>query len=205
LIDTKSGKGESSSSGMQFSNAEPFTGTSPFDDVARPRALLYSQGGTRVGFVDLQAELVGSERTVEILSLSGSISQLVVVESAGIAIALQSEQRVSLIDLAERTVSSLSAGQALQSLILDQRKGIARAWILTMAGTVGTIDLDSRTASEVLLTRHAEWVLPLPGEAGRVVVGHQSLGGALTLLDAARPTRSSAREVLGFLYSKYLD
>jgi hypothetical protein len=205
LIDTKTGKGDSSSSGMAFTAAEPFMGTTPFDDVARPRALLYAKDGTRVGFVDLQAELVGSERTVEILSLSGTIMSLTMVESAGIAIALQSDQRVSLIDLAERTVSSLSAGQPLKQLMLDQREGVSRAWVLTMAGTLGTIDLDRRAGSEVLLARSANWVLPVPGETPHLVVGHDAGSGSLTILEAASPTRSSARELVGFLYTHYLD
>jgi hypothetical protein len=205
LIDTKTGKGESSSTGTGFVMAEPFVGKSPFDDAERPRALLYAKDNPRIGFVDLQAELVGSERTVEVLSLSGAIMSLTMVESAGIAIVLQSDQRVSLIDLAERTVSSLSAGQPLKELVLDQRAGVSRAWVLTTAGTLGAIDLDRRSASEVLLSRRADWMLPLPGETPRVVIGHDSSSGALTLLEAANPTRSSAREVLGFLYSNYLD
>jgi hypothetical protein len=205
LIDTKTGKGESSSSGMSFTTAEPFTGTAPFDDTLRQRALLYAKNGNRVGFADLQAELLGSERTVEILTLSGAISELVMVESVGLAIALQTDSRVSLINLADRTVSSLATGAAPKQLWLDQRTGVTRAWVLTTEGTVGSIDLDRSTASEVLLTRTASWLLPMPGETARVAIGHAGSSGALTVLDAARPTRATAREVLGFLYSNYLD
>lgn len=205
LIDTKSGKGDSSSSGKPFTSAELFSGKTPFDDVERPRALLYQQGGNQIGFVDLQSDLVGSERTVEVLTLSASLASLTMVESAGMAIVLQSDDRISLVDLSERTVSSLSAGSQAKSLTLDQRPGVARAWVLTNDGSVGAIDLDERGAAQVLLTRGAKWLLPLTGESERLVVGHEANSGALTVLDAANPVRASAHEVLGFLYSHYLD
>lgn len=205
LIDVKSGKGESSSTGKPFTAVELFVGTTPFDDVPRPRALLYTDGAPQVGFVDLQADLVGSERTVEVLTLSGAISKLSLVESAGLAIALQGDQKVSLIDLSERTVSSLSTVAATQDLILDQVAGVSRAWVLTMAGSLGSVDLDSRSASEVLLARSAKWVVRVGGQSELLVVGHSALSGSLTVLDATRPTRAGAREVDGFLYSQYLD
>ncbi len=205
LIDVKSGKGENSSTGKPFKAVELFRGTTPFDDVARPRALLYAEGTNQVGFLDLQAELVGSERTVEVLTLSGAVSKLALVESAGLAIALQSDQRVSLIDISERTVSSLSTGAPTEDLILDQAAGVSRAWVRTTAGSLGSIDLDSRSASEVLLTHSANWVVRVGGQSERLVVGHSSASGSLTVLDARRATRAGAREVDGFLYSQYLD
>ncbi|HEX6241344.1 MAG TPA: hypothetical protein VFZ61_10640, partial [Polyangiales bacterium] len=59
VIDTLSGAGESSGTSNKYGAAHVFQGTSPFDGESRTRALLYTPSDSRLGFVDLQAELPG--------------------------------------------------------------------------------------------------------------------------------------------------
>jgi hypothetical protein len=197
-IDVLNGNSETSSTMNDFAMAHVFRGQGPFDDEVRERALLYSKGDGRLGFVDLQRELPGSERGVDLVQLSGGLSDVVFPQSEPLAVVGQNNGTVSLVDLAQRTVSSLTTGAATDRLMLDEREQVANVWVMTMQGGLGVIDLAERKPSQVLLEHAATYVLPLFGDKPRVAVGQSAADGSLLVFEAGEPMRSSAREVKGF-------
>jgi hypothetical protein len=205
LIDTVSGAGESSNTQGNFSVIHTFEGRSPFDAEPRQRAILYSQAGSKLGFVDLQTELRGSERGVEQLSLSGAIDDIVFPSQQSIAIIAQSDNKVSLVDLEERTISSFGVEGKVSHLVLDERAGVQQVWISTETGSLGSIDLARRAPRQLLLDQAATFVLPVAGATPLLAVGQAGDSGAVLLLDAKEPSRASARKIAGFLYNDYLD
>jgi hypothetical protein len=205
VIDTLNGSGESSPAQGGFTAVHVFEGASPFDETPRTRALLYAQGNNRLGFVDLQRELPGNERSVDQLTLSAGLDSIAFPEGEPLAVIAQKDGRVSLVNLQDRTVSSLGAGANITQLLLDQRPGLSRVWVVTASGSLGAIDLARRTPRELLLDRAATFVVPVLGATPRVAVGQSASSGSVLLLDANDPSRASAREIAGFLYNGFLD
>ena len=205
VIDTLSGAGESSPTMSTFSGAHQFKGRSPFDSESRPRALLYGINNNRLGFVDLHAELPGSERSVDTLTLSAGVEQITFSEDLPLAVVLQSNGKVSFVDLEERTVSLLDAGGRVTRVLLDERPGVQRAWMLTDFGSLGSVELGQRTPHEILLGQAATFVIPVNGKRPLLVVGQNAEGGDLVVIDASDPRRSSARAFEHFLDKGTLD
>lgn len=204
IIDTISGDSESSGTTALFTAAHVFRGTSPFDKEVRPRGLLYAANSNRLGFVDLQEELPGNERSVDLLTLSSPLASIQLSTTQTLAVVAQRDGKLSVVDLEERTVSSLHTEGTITNLVLDERPGVDRVWVLMHQG-LGAIDLDERTPQQILLEREATYIVPLLGEAPRIAVGQRERSGDVLLFDAERPSRSSAREIFGFLYNRFLD
>jgi hypothetical protein len=198
VIDTLSGAGESSGFSGKYTGVHVFQGSSPFDAEPRTRALLYSSSDTRLGFVDLQSELPGSERSVDTLTLSGGVQGVAFPSASPLAIVTQTNGKVSIVDLEERTVSLLDAGNQVTRLVLDERPGVQLAWLLTSSGSLGTLDLTRRTPRELLLEKAGTFVIPVDVDGPRMAIGQGTNGGDLLLLDATEPSRATAREIEGF-------
>jgi hypothetical protein len=194
VIDTVTGDGENTDMGAAFTSALPFTGRSPFDDESRPRALLLAPGTTQLGFVDLQPELRGRERSVEIVNLSDGVQDTVLAPDQKLAVVTHASGRVSLVDLEQRTVSLLVTDAAAHQLLVDEDDG-ARAWIVTNYGSVGVVDLARRSASPLLLNHLGRALVFVPGSTPHVAVTHDPKEGRVTLVDADDPTREHAREL----------
>lgn len=205
VIDTLNGAGESSPAPGGFTSTHVFEGASPFDEVPRTRALLYGVNSNRLGFVDLQRELPGNERGVDQLTLSAAVRHIAFPTGPQLAVIAQQDGRVSLVDLEQRTVSSLGAGAEVTQLLLDERDGVGRAWVVTASGSLGAVDLARRAPRELLLDRPATFVVPVLGAKPQVAVGQAADSGSVLLLDASDPSRASAREIAGFLYNGFLD
>jgi len=205
LIDITTGDGEGSNVAGGFSALRVFTGSSPFDPDLKPRALLYSANSSQLGFVDLQRTLPGNERTVDTLSLADALRGVAFSRQLPIAVVTGTTGKLSLVDLNERTVSSVSTDTGAKQLLLEEHAGASRAWITTETGQVGVIDLDKRAPSELLLDHPAQQVVPLFGDKPVVAVTHDTESGRVTLLDARQPSRASAREIAGFLLARFLD
>jgi hypothetical protein len=205
VIDTTTGDGETTRTVAAFKAVLPFQGRSPFDDETRPRALLYAPNSNQIGFVDLQAELSGRERSVEIVTLSDGVQQALLAQGGKLALLSHSSAHVSLVDLEQRTVSRVGTEAAPRQLLLDQRGSAARAWIATVGGGLGVLDLASRSASPLVLDRPADALVFVPGRTPHVAVTHAADSGRVTLVDAEDPSREGAREIVSFAFSGLFD
>jgi hypothetical protein len=187
-----------------FSRLMPFEGRSPFDDDVRRRLLLWGQGATLLGFLDVDD---GSDavvaRDVDVIDLVEPVASLVTVADRKLVVAVHDTGRLSLVNLQERTVSPISAGDTPEVTLLDAER--ARLWVTTYAGRVGSIDLATLGGAEVLLEPDTVDLRLVPGPRPRVALIHDSSAGHVTLLDAAHPTRDGARELVGFLWSGLFD
>jgi hypothetical protein len=187
-----------------------YEGTSPAEPERRPRALLLAAGGGQIGFLDLDRleELRG--RGLELRPMSSPVVQLLPLVERGMVIATHGASRMggglSVIDLDDRTISPL-VGESLG----DLRPGPApteEIWLLGSKHRLGRLNLARLTATEVRLDMSARSVMPLaaaPGGGRFVVVDHESASGSITVIDAEKPERRTARSLVGFLYSGFLD
>ena len=187
------------------SQALTFTSTSPRDQMTRPRALLYSPGSTQLLFLDLEDLEERGSRNLETLSLQQPIKELVPMLEEGRVLILHDDQRVSLIDLAGRTVSPITTSVRLDQALFDHER--RRLWVGPQGQNfLGWLELDTGDTRETLLDARIDHVVPLlDGGHGYIAVLHPSRLGYLTVLDADDPTRESARSVRGFLAAGLLD
>lgn len=204
LIDITTGDGESSNLSGSFNALHIFSGPSPFDRDPKPRALLHGASAD-LGFIDLQRSLPGNERTLDRLTLGDALRAVAFSERLPLAVVTGSAGKISMVDLEERTVSTVTAESTARQLLLDEHGDASRAWITTDGGQLGFIDLAQRAPTAVLLDHPAERVVPLFGADPLVAVTHATTSGRVTLLDAQQPARAGAREVAGFLFSRFLD
>jgi hypothetical protein len=205
VIDTTTGDGETTPTNVAFTQALPFHGRSPFDEEARPRALLVAPGNAQIGFIDLQPELNGRERSVEIVSLSEGVRETLLATQEGLALVSHGSARVSLVDLQQRTVSRVDTEASPAQLLLDSHADTRRVWIATAGGSVGVLDLGSRSATPLLLDRPAKALVFVPGRTPRIAALHAADSGRVTLVDAESPSRDSAREIVGFTFSGFFE
>jgi hypothetical protein len=205
VIDTTTGDGETTATNISFRQALPFRGRSPFDDEERPRALLVSPSSAQIGFVDLQPELSGRERSIEVVSLSEGVTETLLAADERLALIRHGSARVSLVDLEQRTVSRVDTEATPVQLLLDGHGATRRVWIATNGGSVGVLDLGSRHATPLLLDRPAKSLVFVPGKTPRMAALHAAESGRVTLVDAESPSRESAHEIVGFTFSGLLD
>jgi hypothetical protein len=185
------------------SRALIFSATSPRDQTLRPRALLYQQGQAQLQFLDLEDLEERGSRNLETLSLHEPIEQLVPMLEEGRVLVLHGGERLSLIDLAGRTVSPITTSVPLEQALFDHER--RRLWVGPRGQRfVGWLELDTGDTRETLLDQNIQHVVPLL-ESGRLVVMHPSEVGHLTVLDADEPTREAARSVRGFLAAGLLN
>jgi hypothetical protein len=185
------------------SQALTFTATSPRDQTLRPRALLYQQGSSRLLFLDLEDLEERGSRNLEELNLPQAVSVLVPMLEEGRVLVLHEDARVSLIDLAGRTVSPITTSVELSEAVFDHER--RRLWVGPEGQRfVGWLELDTGDTRETLLDANIEYVVPLL-ESGHVAILHPSQVGHLTVLDADTPTREAARSIRGFLAAGLLN
>ena len=185
------------------SHALTFTATSPRDQTLRPRALLYSPGGTELLFLDLEDLEERGSRNLEALNLPQPVRELVPMLEEGRVLVLHDDQRVSLVDLAGRTLSPITTSVELEDALFDHVR--RRLWVGPEGQRfVGWLELDTGDTRETLLDASIEHVVPLL-DSGHLVVLHPRRLGHLTVLDADKPTREAARSVRGFLAAGLLD
>jgi hypothetical protein len=186
-----------------------FEAASPAEPTRRPRALLLAASGMQVGFLDLDRleELRG--RNLELRPMASRMSQFLPLVERGVVVAHNGSGTggLSVIDLERRTVAPLVT-EPLHLL----RPGAAATddlWLVPAArDRLGLLRVGRLVAEEVRLDQRVEGVLPLaPTASGKryVAVDHGQLGGAVTLLDADKPSREGARSLVGFLYADVLD
>jgi hypothetical protein len=185
------------------SRALLFAASSPRDREVAERALLYREGGDAVMFLDLSDLETRGNRNLELLSLGRPIAKLVPMPAQQRVLVLHGDQGVSLLDLEGRTISPITSSSLLTDALFDTERG--QLWVAPAGQRfVGLLELSTGDTPEVLLDADVGQLVPM-FEAGHVAVLHPSAVGHLTVLDADRPTRESARSLRGFLVADLLD
>jgi hypothetical protein len=187
-----------------------YEGMSPAEPTRRPRALLLAPGGGQVGFLDLDRleELRGRNLELRPMS-SGGVSEFLPLTERGLVVAHHGSGsgNLSVIDLERRTVAPLVT-EPLHQLRAGPAPGDDVWLVPSSRNRLGLLRLARLVADEVRLDLTIESVLPLAAAAdGKryVVVDHAHPAGGLTVLDAAAPDRTTARSLVGFLYTNILE
>jgi hypothetical protein len=189
-----------------------------FDErgTGKHRALLLALpplSATALTFVDLDRidDVLGQalERHDMVASASNAMAypaqEMVIIQHGN-----QTGSQLSLVDLETRKVSPLnSQGYDTLTFVPNGAEPSAddRLWVTSKSGThVGFVDLATLGTGDVRLDRNARAVLPVKSnEKHLLVVDHGGAGGSITILDADKPARSTARFVQGFLFTDYLE
>lgn len=180
-----------------------FEGASPTDSESKRRALLYDEGGTMVMFLDLDDVEERRTRNLEALALSNTISRVIPLLDEGTVMVLHDTAAVSVLDLADRAVTPVSAAQSLSDASFDPER--KRLWVAPPNQPwVGYLDLATGQTGELLLDAQVQSFVPMP-EAGKFAVVHPSALGAVTVLDAAEPDRDTAQTLSGYLVDGFLE
>ncbi|MDB4976210.1 MAG: hypothetical protein JWN48_4551 [Myxococcaceae bacterium] len=218
-----------------FSLIHKFSGTSPVDKSVLPRAALYGPGRSQIGFVDLGNEKAWSTRNVELVELGDPLVQLIPIANTTpqLALATHTTNRVSLIDLEQRTVKRVLLDSSAVTTLLDQSPAALRLWVGGSNGSLGSINLQTLMAQEVPLSFSfaggqivgedapdaanslatalptQQNLLVVPGPINtprrRIAVVQEASSGRLTLLDADNPSPETALEVVGFFLAGFFD
>ena len=186
-----------------------YSGASPAEPRARPRAFLLGAGGTQVAFLDLERleELRGRE--LELRAMSAAVTDLLPLVDRGLVVARHRGGTVglSVVDLERRTISPLVSDQL--SEVVPGPPGTGELWLRPQSALqLGRLDVARLQAQEVRLDLPITRIVPLPlSQDGKryVVLEHDQDGGAVTVLDAAEPQRSTARTLTGFFYTGLLE
>jgi len=189
-----------------------FESTGPGDPKSRARALLLGTGleARTISFLDLdQLELQG-RRNLDSRPMGVPALESLFFPARGQAVVLHRAQPgspgVSVIDLTQRTVAPIFAEVPPQRLAATADK----IWVGPESGNLlGFINLMSLAPGEIRLDAPIAAILPLPratdGKSRVVVVHGADPAGSVTVLDADKPERSTARAMQGFLLQDLLE
>lgn len=190
-----------------------FAATSPRDPTAQPRALLYAVDGisSAVSFLELTDLDARRGQNVETVQLTRAVQRALALPERGAVMldhaSTSTGGQLSLLDLSRRTVSPIFAEVPLEGATFDSDR--SKLWVAPRStARVGYINLANFSPGEVRLDEPVTDVIPLPGSTaatGHVVAVHPSLGGSLTVLDAADPRRETAHSLRGYLLGSLLD
>lgn len=180
-----------------------YQASSPKDPEQRTRALLYGQSVSSVAFLDLDDIETKRGRNLEVLPLDSGISSVIPLLDEDKVILVQQGRGVSLLDLAQRTLSPINSNAELADALFDPTS--SRLWVGPSGQPrVGTLDLATGTTDEVLLDANVARLVPL-FDIGRLAIVHASTVGRVTLVDTKNPERDTAASVRGFLIADVLD
>jgi hypothetical protein len=189
-----------------------FDATSPAEPKVRPRALLVGlASAVQVAFLDLDRLEELGRRNLDTRAMGGVAEGLLPFVERGLVIvqhpAGSASSGLSVVDLARRTISPLVSDARSRAVLGPPSAD--QLWIVPPSGSrLGHLDLARLGAGEVRLDAPVRGVLPLePGKDGRshVVVDHPAAGGHLTVLDAEKPERATARSLVGFLFADLFE
>jgi hypothetical protein len=180
-----------------------FDARSPADNTSRTRALLYSTKLNSVTFLDLNDLNDSPEDKLELMPVVNLVRGVIPLLDEQEVVLLH-ERGVSLLALAERTLTPILSSQPLSAdPVFDPAH--KRLWIAPTGQTwVGTLDLATGKTDEILMDAAIGGLVPMLS-AERLVVLHSSGIGYVTLLDLERPSRDSALSLRGFYVSGSLD
>lgn len=172
-----------------------FAAPSPRDARVQTRALLYSDAQTALSFLDPESLTAEPTDNVEALTLSAPASTMIPLLDEEQVVLLQAGS-VSLLNLADRTLTPISSSGPLNGALFDVAR--KRLWVgPTGQPWLGSLDLDSGKTDEVRLDNGVERVLPML-KHDRLVVLHTSQDGSATLVDLEHPDREHIQPLQGF-------
>lgn len=182
-----------------------FEGTSPSDPETRARALLWGDGANSVTFVDLENVDARLERSLEVVQLGRRVDQVLPLLARGrVALVHASDAQLSVVELADRTVTPVNAQQGLNSALLDGAR--ERLWLLNPGiKRLGHLGLGEFDTGEVLLDANPTGLFVVDGAEPVIAVTHRGEAGYVTLLNPAEPSRATARSLRGFFWDGLLD
>ena len=205
VIDPSSSKTTALKLSMPAQHIVLFVATSPRDTQTRTRAVLYADNRNSVTFLDLNDLANSPEDKLEVLALGNPITSVIQLpDEANVnELVFLHAQGVTLLSLAERTLTPISASGALTGAIFDPQH--KRLWVgPAQTPWVGTLDLDTGRTDEIRLDADIRLIVPM-FKAKRLAVVHGSEIGYVTFLDLDNPTRDSALSVRGFFVSGSFD
>ncbi|HKU45000.1 MAG TPA: hypothetical protein VJR89_42865 [Polyangiales bacterium] len=202
VIDPRSGKTQLVTLPFAPSRVWLFEAAAPGDSQVRQRALLYSDKGQTVVFMDLQNLSDRPERRLEVMTLPAEVKSLIELERSDTLVATHA-QGVTILDLQQRTATPIMSDAPLENALFDART--ERLWVATKSEPwVGTLDLVHGETGEVLLDEEVREMVPF-FDAGRLAILHPSSVGYVTFVDTSEPDREHASSLRGFLLSGVLD
>ncbi|MDH5674663.1 MAG: hypothetical protein OEZ06_21225 [Myxococcales bacterium] len=180
-----------------------FEGTSPRDDRVAQRALLYESGNPTVTFLDLEDAEQEKSRNLDTLRLDAPFDRLIPMLDEGMVLVVHDGSGISLIDLADRTVSPIRSSQQLNDAFVDRAR--RKLWVGPQGQPrIGSLAFDTGETDELLLDAPVRSLVPML-DAGRLAVVHENAAGHITWIDADNPVRESATSVRGFLFTDLFD
>jgi hypothetical protein len=174
--------------------------------------LLFGADQMGVTFVDLANLESSTTQALQGVNFGSAISSYIQLPflSSRLPIILK-QGGIDVLDLVTRHWSPVDSAVPITSMIADSK--LNRLWVTSTGDTrIGYLDFGS-DATQSTLTLDKETRLDNPvqyffrmdnGDLSRVVVTHDQVGGAVTLVDAVAPARSSAMKLEGFLLSDLL-
>jgi hypothetical protein len=138
--------------------------------------------------------------------LSSTIAKVLPLLEEGRLLILHAKgQGVSLIDLAARTVSPIRSSEELTEATFDPNPKRLRLWVGPSGQSyVSWLDLQTGDTQEVLLDAPIGQMVPMLS-VGKIAILHDNDVGHITVIDAVKPERATARSARGFLISGLLD
>jgi hypothetical protein len=186
-----------------------FTAASPDDPNPKQRALLYSLGQAGVTFANLESLAKDTDRALQAVDFGQAISTIRQVEfMPEQVLVFLTGGGVDILDLATRRWVPVDSPVPLNIVVAD---GGGKVWVSNPGDSrISFLDFGDATTrystftvkSTVKLDDAIQQFYRMDGSGhSRVVVTHDQVGGAVTLLDAQNPQRSSAKKLEGFLFS----
>ncbi len=173
------------------------------EDEEEWRALLYKPESKKLAILDLHDAETLLDSSVQTFSVREDISEVVLLEEHDLALVLHESSKVDVLDLVERTVSSIVVNGNVKNAIYSTDE--PRLWIAPPGQHfVGYVDLDTRRTGEVLVDEKIKELVVMP-EVDLVVAIHDNEEGSLTVLSAKDPSRDTAVRLKGFAEAEPFD
>lgn len=177
----------------------------PEADGVPAELLLWASGSSVVQFALLEGLADSVERQIDTVGLPGPVADVQLLPDGVSAAVVHSDAQrsISILRLDERAASALTA-----TAPLDRSVWSADGATLFVASgydaRLSIIDVADRHPEDLRLDEDPTGLLLVPG-ADVLVVTHDSAEGLVTLIDATRPSRETARMLQGFLLEGLLD
>ena len=182
---------------------------SPDDPKPKQRALLYSVGQLGATFVDLESLAKDTDRALHPVNFGQPISAIRQMEFMSEKVLVFFDGGgVDILDLASRRWAPVDSPVTLTLVVADSEN--SRVWVSNPGDNrIAYLDFSADAAQstfavkkKVQLDDDVQQFFRMDGSTNtRVVVTHDQVGGAVTLLDATNPQRSTAKKLEGFLFS----
>lgn len=206
VIDARTSRSTRVPLGAAATGIRLFHGAAPGEPKDAPRALLLGPGAD-LRFLDLDRLEDQRARNLDSRPMSAPAAELLLLPDQHRAIVLHrgggaGAAGMSVVDLERRTVAPIIAGVPLVRAVPGPA-GTDRIWLPPANGVeLPFLTVSSLETSSVRLDAPIEAVLPI---GKHIVVVHPAAAGHVTVLDAAKPERATARSTAGFLLAGLLE